>query len=76
MATVTIYQEFKPGYTTGKETERLTFPTIKDAFAYCLQERKKVWDDRRARLGWWEIKDKREFLPNDGQFRRWAEITK
>ena len=76
MVNVIIFEEYRPGYTTGKETGRVPFKTFKDAFAYLEQERAKVWEPMRAKLGWWEIKDKRVMLPNNGQWRRWAIIEK
>ena len=75
-ATLIIYSEYIEGRTTGKEVERMTFPTVKAAFEFCYTERAKVWDKFRAKLGWWEIKDKKVSLPNEGGFRRWAVITK
>ena len=76
MVNVFIFEEYRPGYTTGKETGRVPVKTFKDAFAYLEQERAKAWEPMRAKLNWWEIKDKRVALPNNGQWRRWAIIKK
>lgn len=64
-----IFEEYRPGYTTGKEIERIPFNTIKAALEHFEQE-------RGEKLNWWEIKDKRISLPNNGQWRRWATIVK
>lgn len=73
---IIIYQEFKPGYTTGKEIERLPFKSQKEAFEWCRVEREKEWGEFRSALNWWEIKDKKVALPNEGKFRKWAVIAK
>ncbi len=76
MVNVIIFEEYRPGYTTGNETGRFTFKTLKDAFAYLVQERAKVWEPMRSKLNWWELRYKRVALPNNGQWRRWATIEK
>lgn len=72
-----ISEEYINGRTTMKEVERLEFKTIKAAFEYCENVRKKEWGEWKGKLNWWEIKDKRVWLPMvQVPFRRLACIEK
>lgn len=75
-AILTIYEEYIQGRTTGREVEKKEFATKKAALAHCEDMRKEQWGELKGKLNWWETDGKKVALPNNGQWRRWATITK